>query len=196
MTWWWTQLKSLVRQECTSRDRTSLEAQQLMLCRFMWCRTGNQGSSLVSRAQTPAPQRHPSPGRHSPPTEKSHKLCLPFLSHCVHREQCYHSLGGNVSQAAASPPCLEVMTQAQTSLRIGFHGELHIFKASLACYPEQLVKEPAENVLTCENWANSLSASMGTWPNNSWQQSLENKWIFLFIKGFLSCPSWAPCEGL
>lgn len=94
MTWWWTQLKSLVRQECTSRDWTSLEAQQLVLCRFMWCRTGNQGSSSVSRAQTAAPQRHPSPDRHSPPTEKSHKLCLPFLSHCVHREQCYHSLGG------------------------------------------------------------------------------------------------------
>lgn len=26
---------------------------------------------------------------------------------------------------------------------------------------------------TCENWANSLSASMGMWPRSSWQQSLS-----------------------
>lgn len=69
---------------------------------------------------------------------------------------------GRVSQVSANPPCLEVMTQAQSSRRTAFHGELHVFKGPLSCYPEQLVKEPAENVLTCENWANSLSASMGT----------------------------------
>ena len=29
------------------------------------------------------------------------------------------------------------------------------------------------NVFTWENWANSLSASIGIWPSNSWQQSLR-----------------------
>lgn len=39
--------------------------------------------------------------------------------------------------------------------------------------PKHHMNHISLNVFTWENWANSLSASIGIWPSNSWQQSLR-----------------------
>lgn len=50
--------------------------------------------------------------------------------------------------------------------------KLRIIKGNTFSLSQMNENNVHTHTITWENWANSLSVSMGIWPSNSWQQSL------------------------